>query len=157
MPFFHFLLPFRLPLLLDFWYFQSGQIHFNRVIPIGSWVFRRISDWSNLWKIYLRLRRASSYRRKTWYPLDVHIWRRLGSWATRKKIVVQCSTNFPTWTFVHFYCLIVPLTGYLPVRASGSRPFFKALCLNCCFWRSFNSLSCGETGQLFETFLRSLI
>lgn len=42
----------------------------------------------------------------------------------------------------NFFTQIIILTGYLPVRASGSKPFFKALCLSCCFCLSFNSLSC---------------
>merc|ERR1712020_802925 len=30
--------------------------------------------------------------------------------------------------------------GYLPVRASGSKPFFMAFCLSCCFCLSLSSL-----------------
>ncbi|KYN08997.1 hypothetical protein ALC57_18964, partial [Trachymyrmex cornetzi] len=54
--------------------------------------------------VYLHPQKVSSCRRKTWYRRDVRTWRRLGFSATLR-------------------------TGYLPVKASGSRPFFKALCL----------------------------
>lgn len=59
------------------WDLKSGKIYF--IAYLGQLNIRRISDWSNLWEIYLHPRRASSYRHKTWYPLDVRIWRPLGS------------------------------------------------------------------------------
>ncbi|KYQ55303.1 hypothetical protein ALC60_05928, partial [Trachymyrmex zeteki] len=55
--------------------------------------------------VYLHPQKVSSCRRKTWYRRDVRTSRRLGFLATLR-------------------------TGYLPVKASGSRPFFKALCLS---------------------------
>merc|ERR1719187_2724999 len=33
------------------------------------------------------------------------------------------------------------LGGYLPVRASGSNPFFMAFCLSCCFCLSLSSIN----------------
>lgn len=51
-------------------------------------------------------------------------------------------TKFKLFKFAWIpFRALITLTGYLPVRASGSKPFFKALCLSCCFCLSFNSLS----------------
>lgn len=40
------------------------------------------------------------------------------------------------------------LTGCLPVSASGSRPFLRALCLNCCFCLSLSSFNCKQEPSL---------